>query len=71
MLQIQSVTAFPILAIVDCVLSIVFLMQMIAFSMSSNQITQMREEFNSIDKDRSGTISMQELRTSLAAMYVK
>jgi hypothetical protein len=43
-------------------------LEMIAFSMSSNQISQMREEFNTIDRDRSGTISMQELRNSLAAM---
>lgn len=43
-------------------------LEMIAFSMSSHQITQMREEFNTIDKDRSGTISMHELRTSLAAI---
>mmetsp|Transcript_19800 Transcript_19800/g.28472 ORF Transcript_19800/g.28472 Transcript_19800/m.28472 type:complete len:659 (-) Transcript_19800:13-1989(-) len=44
------------------------ILEMVAFSMSSNQITQMREEFNVIDKDRSGTISMNELRASLAAM---
>jgi Ca2+-binding EF-hand superfamily protein len=37
--------------------------------MSSGQIAQMRDEFNLLDKDRSGTISMTELRTALARLY--
>jgi Ca2+-binding EF-hand superfamily protein len=44
--------------------------QTVAFSMSSGQIAQMREEFNLMDKDRSGTISMMELRSALARLYV-
>lgn len=43
-------------------------LETVAFSMSSNQIAQMREEFNSLDRDRSGTISMTELRSALARL---
>jgi hypothetical protein len=45
-------------------------LQTVAFSMSSGQIAQMREEFNLMDKDRSGTISMTELRSALARLYL-
>lgn len=37
--------------------------------MSSSHIAQMREEFNLLDKDRSGTISMSELRSALGRLY--
>jgi calcium-dependent protein kinase len=43
-------------------------LETVAFSMSSNQIAQMREEFNMMDRDRSGTISMTELRAALARL---
>ena len=43
--------------------------QTVAFSMSSSHIAQMREEFNLLDKDRSGTISMTELRAALGRLY--
>ena len=36
-----------------------------AFSLTSGQITNLREDFNSIDKDRSGTISIVELQASM------
>eukprot|EP00604_Paraphysomonas_vestita_P003234 CAMPEP_0174821462 /NCGR_PEP_ID=MMETSP1107-20130205/8403_1 /TAXON_ID=36770 /ORGANISM="Paraphysomonas vestita, Strain GFlagA" /LENGTH=429 /DNA_ID=CAMNT_0016038525 /DNA_START=1230 /DNA_END=2522 /DNA_ORIENTATION=+ len=43
-------------------------LETVAFSMSSSQISQMREEFNLLDRDRSGTISMTELRSALAKL---
>lgn len=37
-------------------------LELVAFTLSSGQISQMREEFNSIDVDKSGTISIGELQ---------
>jgi calcium-dependent protein kinase len=39
-----------------------FMLQAVAFSLNPSQISILRDEFNNIDKDRSGTISIAELQ---------
>ncbi len=43
----------------------------VAFTLSPTQIADLRDEFQSIDTDRSGTISMKELRKSMATIKGK
>jgi calcium-dependent protein kinase len=43
----------------------------VAFTLSSEQIEALREEFNAIDTDGNGTISMSELRDSMNLVYGK
>lgn len=42
------------------------MLEVVAFSLNSTQIAMLRDEFNAIDSDRSGTISMHELQQSMS-----
>ena len=44
------------------------LMSSVAFTLTSEQIAELKEEFHAMDTDHSGTISMKELRESMATV---